>query len=512
MKYYIKTYGCQMNYSDSERIAGILDLAGYEKALGENKTDLIVLNICSVRKSAVDKIAGNFKKYKKYKARNPNFKTVITGCVLESDREKFEKLFDLIIDIKEIEKLPEKLNTKTKICHSEFISESITDFKKNDAMQIDQNILAIKTKQNVNQRKILNQIQDEKMQIINNKHIYNNDDYFKISPKHQSKITAFVPIMTGCDNFCSYCVVPYTRGREKSRPVEEIIDEIASLIKNGCKEIILLGQNVNSYSAKFSIFNFQFSIKSQISKLKIQNSDSITFPVLLRLINAIPGDFWIRFLTSHPKDMTEELIKTVAECEKCTEYIHLALQSGDDDILEKMNRKYTAKYYLDLVKKIRNAYKKDSPLLKNCPSIAISTDVIVGFPGETKKQFQNTVKVMEEAKFDMAYLNKYSPRAGTASAKLKDDVSWKEKKNREDILNKVLRETALENNQKYVGKVVEVLVEKINEKFMYGKTRSFKNVKIESSIKHQVSSIKQGQFSKIKITRAEAWGLEGEMV
>jgi tRNA-2-methylthio-N6-dimethylallyladenosine synthase len=456
-----------------------------------------VLNVCSVRKSAVDRIAGNFKKYKKFKEKNPNFRTVITGCVLESDREKFEKLFDLVVDIKDIEKLPKMLNVKTK-------SE--------------------------------------------NEQIYNINDYFQIAPKHQSKITAYAPIMTGCNNFCSYCVVPYTRGRENSRPAEEILDEVKNLVETGYKEIILLGQNVNSYKSQIPNTKYQINFISKnlkqmsfLSRNNIrdklqqeftatlnaanhtnfnnksnptnwilasagmtQSTELINFPELLKLINSISGNFWIRFLTSHPKDMTEELIKTVADCEKCAEHIHLALQSGDDEILEKMNRKYTAKHYLELIKLIR----------KYIPNVAISTDVIVGFPGETKKQFQNTAKVMKEAKFDMAYLNKYSLRTGTASAKLKDNVSWKEKKNREDILNKVLRKTALENNQKYVGEVVEVLIDEsrimnYESRIFYGKTRSFKNVKIGLSIKYPVLSIKQRQFVKIKITKAEAWGLEG---
>ncbi len=562
-----------MNYSDSERVAGVLEVAGYEKASSESEADLVALNVCSVRKSAVDRIAGNFKKYKKYKTKNPNFKTIITGCVLESDKKRFEKLFDLVIDIKEIGKLPERLSSvENKInclhssspaychkpdCHSELVSESIIDFKKDNIIQTDQNISEIKTKQNVNQEKIpelnsgqaLKQVQDDSLQVQNN---YNNDeqthknsDYFQIAPIRQSKITAFVPIMTGCDNFCSYCVVPYTRGREYSRPAEKILDEVRRLVENGCKEIILLGQNVNSYksSIKYQVLSIKQDSK-QVSFLCRQESivslnipkhtnfnnksnpinwipagvypvsyygagmtetieaeKLINFPSLLKLINNIPGDFWIRFLTSHPKDMTEELIKTVSECDKCAEYVHLALQSGDDDILKKMNRKYTANHFLRLIRLIR----------KHIPNAAISTDIIVGFPGETEKQFQNTADVMEKAKFDMAYLNKYSPRAGTASAKLADDVSWKEKKKRENILNKVLRKTALENNQKYIRKVVDVLVENIDDNFMYGKTRSFKNVKIGSSIKYQVLSIKQGQFAKIKITRAGAWGLEGEV-
>ncbi|MCK5123085.1 MAG: MiaB/RimO family radical SAM methylthiotransferase [Candidatus Pacebacteria bacterium] len=410
MKYHIKTYGCQMNYSDSERIASVLELAGYKKTAQESDADLIVINMCSVRKSAVDRIAGNFKKYKQYKKINPNLKIVLTGCVLESDRERFEKLFDVV---------------ETRHC---LVSTA--------------------------------------------------------KPHYQNKFSAYVPIMTGCNNFCSYCVVPYTRGREKSRPAEEIIGEITGLVDNKYKEIILLGQNVNSY-------------KSKVHKVESQKCD---FPKLLKLINNIPGNFWIRFLTSHPKDMTEELIKIIARCEKITPHIHLALQSGDDEILKKMNRKYTAEHFLDLVKLIR----------KYIPDVTITTDIIVGFPDETERQFQRTAEVMREAKFDMVYINKYSPRAGTASYKMKDDVSWEEKKRREKILTEILKKTALENNRKYVGKIVEVLVEKIDGSFIYGKTRSFKNVKM--GIKNRELGIKKGEFLEVKITKAKFWNLEGEVV
>jgi len=339
----------------------------------------------------------------------------------------------------------------------------------------------------------------------------------------------------------------------------EILDEISDLVKNGYKEIILLGQNVNSYKSQISSISCHsaFDAESIITHNSPTHNNpnnkpnpanwipasagmtqSVNFPILLKLINAIPGDFWIRFLTSHPKDMTEELIKTVSECEKCAEYIHLALQSGDDEILKKMNRKYTAEYYLKLIKKIRASFASIRSGFGRYP--AISTDIIVGFPGETEKQFLHTAKVMKEAKFDMAYLNKYSPRAGTASAKLDDDVSWEEKKRRENILNEILRKTALENNQKYIGEVVETLVEKINNNLIYGKTRSFKNVKITAGSivpsglwsqnakrdKSQSMNAKRlhsleartmepanliGQFVKIKITRAGAWGLEGEI-
>ena len=470
MKYYIKTYGCQMNHSDSERIASILEAVKYEKVLFEDKADLIVINMCSVRKSAVDRVAGNFKRYKKYKKKNPNLKIVLTGCVVESDRERFEKLFDLVIDIKEIEQLSDRL----------FNGQADLPDK---------------------------QAQSD----------YNN--YFNIKPNYQNNFSAYVPIMTGCNNFCSYCVVPYTRGREYSRPVKEVLNEVTELVENGYKEIILLGQNVNSYESqttnKFKISSqrlvFSQGGQQRLGRKnpkhipcfvsRIPNSKTINFPILLNLINDIPGNFWIRFLTSHPKDITEDLIRSVAECEKVTPYIHLALQSGDDEILKKMNRKYTSEHFLNLVKIIR----------KYIPNVAITTDVIIGFPAETEKQFQKTAEVMKKAKFDMVYINKYSPRVGTVSAKLEDSVNWKEKKRRENILTEILKETALENNQKYIGKTVNILIDKLGENLICGKTESFKNVRVKLKVTNYRSKIKKGEFTEVKIVEADAWGLKGKI-
>lgn len=459
-----------MNHSDSERIASILEAVKYEKVLFEDKADLIVINMCSVRKSAVDRVAGNFKRYKKYKKKNPNLKIVLTGCVVESDRERFEKLFDLVIDIKEIEQLSDRL----------FNGQADLPDK---------------------------QAQSD----------YNN--YFNIKPNYQNNFSAYVPIMTGCNNFCSYCVVPYTRGREYSRPVKEVLNEVTELVENGYKEIILLGQNVNSYESqttnKFKISSqrlvFSQGGQQRLGRKnpkhipcfvsRIPNSKTINFPILLNLINDIPGNFWIRFLTSHPKDITEDLIRSVAECEKVTPYIHLALQSGDDEILKKMNRKYTSEHFLNLVKIIR----------KYIPNVAITTDVIIGFPAETEKQFQKTAEVMKKAKFDMVYINKYSPRVGTVSAKLEDSVNWKEKKRRENILTEILKETALENNQKYIGKTVNILIDKLGENLICGKTESFKNVRVKLKVTNYRSKIKKGEFTEVKIVEADAWGLKGKI-
>jgi len=330
MKYFIKTFGCQQNESDSERLAAFFEKQGYNKTEELEEADLIVVNACSVRQTAVDRVLGLQKKFEHLKA-----KKILTGCVLKSDRKKFEKFFDKILSIKEF---------------------------------------------------------------LGNKYLSD------LRPTYKFSESAFVPIMTGCDNYCTYCVVPYTRGREVSRKSEKIISEVKNLVSRGYKEITLLGQNVNSYE--------------------------YGFVGLLKKLNDIPGVFTIKFLTNHPKDFSDELINIIARCKKIAKEIHLPIQSGDDEILKRMNRGYTARQYKDLVKKIR----------KRIPDVKLSTDVIVGFPGETRKQFENTVKLFKEIKFDKAYIAKYSPRVGTAAAKFKDDVSLKEKKRRWNILNELVNE------------------------------------------------------------------------
>ena len=288
--------------------------------------------------------------------------------------------------------------------------------------------------------------------------------------------------MTGCNNFCSYCIVPYVRGREMSRPPQEVIKEVKDLIRKGYKEIILLGQNVNSYNPQLNDLTTKQPLKD--------------FPDLLEYIAKLPGNFWLSFLTSHPKDLSDKLIKVIAENINICPYINLPVQSGDNEILKKMNRKYTIKQYVELVKKIR----------KNIPGVAISTDIIVGFPGETKKQFANSVKLFKDIKYDMAYLNQYSPRQGTASAKLAETVLHSEKEKRERELDKVLNQTALAINKKLICRTLDVLVERKGKGDLWlGKTRTFKVVKFNSDKKLL------GKFVKIKITKAKSFGLEGKI-
>jgi len=334
MKYHIITFGCQMNKSDSERIASILEEKGHKPALKINEADLILVNMCSVRQSAVDRIFGLSQKFSNLKIQNPNLKIILTGCVLKQDRPKFAKIFDQILKLK---------------------------------------------------------------------------DLLKLQPKCQNKSLAYIPISNGCNNFCSYCVVPYTRGPLICRDHKEILNEVKNAIKKGFGELWLLGQNVNSYQSPTDSF--------------------ITFPKLLKMVNDIPGDFIIRFISPNPKNFSDELIDVIAQSKKIAKYLNLPVQSGDNQILKTMNRPYTVEQYKNLVKKIR----------KKIPDINLSTDVIVGFPGETKKQFENTAKLFKEIKFNIAYIAKYSPRSGTAAFKMKNDVPLEEKKRRENLLRKIIQ-------------------------------------------------------------------------
>jgi tRNA-2-methylthio-N6-dimethylallyladenosine synthase len=293
--------------------------------------------------------------------------------------------------------------------------------------------------------------------------------------------------MTGCNNFCSYCVVPYARGREFSRPSKDISQEIKQLVATGYKEIILLGQNVNSYQPELS-----------------KNEKIANFPTLLEKIDQISGVFWIRFLTSHPKDMSNDLIKLIADSRKITNYIHLPFQSGSNRILKLMKRKYTIEHYLKLITKIRI----------KIPQVALSTDIIVGFPGETQEDFGKTAQVMKTVGFDMAYISAFSSRPGTIANKMEDNVSEIEKKERKRILTEILKQTAFENNQKYIGEKVKVLIEKkktspSNKCIYLGKTETYKNIRINLSTSQ---SVKVGEFLKVKVTGAGIFGLEGIML
>lgn len=447
--YHIITIGCQMNKSDSERIAGYLEKYGYIFSENRDKADLVVVTTCGVRQSAEDRVYGLIPKIKKA---NKKTRIVLTGCLSQREdvRRRLEKYVDIWLPITQLENLSKQLRVKTQIA--------------------DKNLGG------------------------------SLGNYLSMAPKYKNTFSAFVPIGNGCDNFCAYCVVPHARGREVYRPAEEIIAEVESLVKREYKEIVLIAQNVNSYKSVKSNLAYRQAGVYKVRKVK-SFENNIYFPDLFRMVNNIEGDFWIRFATSHPKDMSDELIKAIAECEKVCEHIHLPVQAGDNEVLRRMNRKYTREHYVGLIKKIR----------KNIPEASITTDVIIGFPGETKKQFEQTAKLFREVKFDMAYISQYSPRSGTASAKMKDDVEKIEKKRREEELMKILRKTSLANNKKYIGKTVEILVEgRGKDGNFFGKTRTGKQVrsnKLEVRNKNLI-----GEFVKVKIDKVKDFGLSGTLV
>ncbi len=408
MTYHIITYGCQMNKNDSKRIKKLFEESGLKEA-SEMKCDFLIINACSVRGRVVDRIRGKLNNLSDDKT------LILTGCVLDEDKKELADRFDYVLDIK---RLP--------LWHK--------------------------------------QIKKLKDPSIKGK-------YFEIEAK-RDKPVAYVPIMTGCDNFCSYCAVPYVRGRESSRKPEEILEEIKKLTTKGFKEIWLLGQNVNSYN-------------------KGKKPD---FPDLLKMVNNLEGDFWIRFTSSHPKDFSNKLIEVMSKCEKVTEYLNLPIQSGDDNILKAMNRPYKIEVYKNIVKNVR----------KEIPNVTLSTDIIVGFPGETKEAFKNTEKLLKEIKFDMVYIARYSPRPSTEAAKLDDNVSDKEKKRRAKKLTELLKKQSLRKNKKLIGKKTTFLPTHYKNRTLTGKTRGYKTIKVEGSKKIL------NRFREVKIIGATTFGLKGK--
>lgn len=445
-KYYIKTLGCQMNIADSERIASILESYNLRETSNIKEADIIIFNTCSVRQSAEDRIFGLNKILKKLKIKNSKLKIILTGCMMHYSQKELKKrlpYIDVFLDIKKVPELPRILKLKAK---------------------------------------------SSKLKI-------NPKDYLSIEAKNFSPFTAFVPISFGCNNFCAYCIVPLSRGREYSRPTKEILKEVKRLVREGYKEIWLLGQNVNSYGIEEKTLWDNKTRRNTKPKL---SNNCVSFADLLRRANAIGGNFWIRFTSPHPKDFSDDLIKAMAECKKVTPYLNLPVQSGDDEILKKMNRQYTVNQYKNLVAKIRKAI----------PNITLSTDIIVGFPTESQKQFNNTARLFKDVEFDMAYISRYSPRPKTAAAKIyKDDISREEKERRYKLLTAILKKTALKKNKQYIGKTANVLIENYKKGFFFGKTDTYKTVKISASEKNPEKLI--GQFAKVKITKVNDFGLFG---
>lgn len=433
---YIRSFGCQLNISDGEKVKGLLKQAGYSFTDDETKADLIILNTCAVRENAEDRVFGIVGSMKKLKEIKPSLIIGISGCMTAQEHiaEKIKKSYpqvDFVVGTSAISSIPKML---------------------------------------------LDCLNGQKFGVD----ISEYDDFSEVMEQvRESKFKASVPVMFGCNNFCTYCIVPYVRGRERSRKPDDIISEVKSLVENGYKEIMLLGQNVNSYGNDFGEVN--------------------AFPKLLRKLNKIEGDFIIRFMSSHPKDASKELIDTIFECDKIAKHLHLPLQSGSSDVLNRMNRRYTAEKYLETVNYIRN---KDS-------EFSLTTDLIVGFPNESEEDFNATLDIIKQVKYDNIYSFIYSKRSGTKAAEMPDFVSDEVKGQRMRELLEIQREISSENYRRFIGKKMRVLVDDVSKKregYVSGKSNEFIIVEFEG----RKSLI--GQFVDVEITDSMNWAVIGRIV
>ena len=464
-KYHLLALGCQMNVSDGERAAKVLEDIGYTKAASETEADLMMVIACSVRQSAVDRVHGKIATWEKLKKKK-TLVTILSGCVLPHDKERLGKRFDLVLDIKNLLNLPAEL---VKLKDSKLPPEQI----------------------GLHQEKYA-------------------DNYFAVRPKYSNGFQAYVPIMTGCNAFCTYCAVPYTRGRELSRQPQDILTEVAQLVKHGYKEITLLGQIINKYMIqvddKFMAWLEEFKKDNNIPDLPELHSEYFTekklfkFPQLLALCASLPGDYWLRYTSSHPKWFTDELIETLAKYHKLHHHAHLPVQAGHDVILKRMLRPYTIEEYKKIVHKLRI----------KIPDLAVTTDCIVGFPGETREQFESTLDLFREMKYDMAFTAQFSPRPGSVAGKWEDDVPHAEKEFREKELTDVLRQTTFDHNQALLNTKQRVLIYKTSKKNTgfeaEGRTGGMKPIRFTTP------TDMTGQFVNVKVTKAEPWHLKGNLV
>lgn len=446
LKYTILTMGCQLNENDSEKLCGMLEKMGYTKTEKQNDADLSLFNTCCVRENAEDKLFGKLGELKRLKEQK-GIIIAIGGCMMQekhiTDKIKESYPFvDILFGTHTLHKFPEDLY--------KVIEEKR---KLEDILDIDGKI------------------------------------YEGLPIKRDSKIKASVTIMNGCNNFCSYCIVPYVRGRERSRQPRDIIEEVKKLAKEGYKEITLLGQNVNSYLRVEREKNIPFEEYQGVN----------SFATLLRAINKIDGIERIRFISPHPKDFTDDVIEAIADCEKVCKLVHLPLQSGNTKVLKEMNRKYTKEQYLNLVEKMKS----------KIPNLTLSTDIIVGFPGETDEEFEDTLEVVEKVRFEQVYMFIYSRRVGTPGDKMQNQIPEDIKHKRFDKLKALVESQIEENNKKYIGTTQKILVEgesKNNSNMLSGRTESNKVVIFEGS-KELIDKI-----INIKIISQHMWYLKGEIL
>ena len=434
-KAYVRSFGCQLNVSDGEKIKGLLKKMGYVFTEDEHEADLIILNTCAVRESAEDRVFGIVGSMKKLKELKPSLIIGIAGCMTAQSHiaEKIKKSYpqvDIVLGTSAINALPKLL---LEALHGARFSADISEY----------------------------------------------DDFSEAAEQvRDSSFKASVPIMFGCNNFCTYCIVPYVRGRERSRRAEDIIEEVRGLAASGYKEIMLLGQNVNSYGKDLE--------------------NGMSFPQLLRELDSIEGDFIIRFMSSHPKDASKELIDTIFECEKVAKHLHLPVQSGSSDVLRRMNRHYDIEKYLGIVDYI---YSRD-------PDFSLTTDLIVGFPDESDEEFRETLELIKKVRYDNIYSFIYSKRSGTKAADMPDGISDEEKGQRMRELLSVQRDVSSEHYKRFIGKTMRVLVDDVSKKkqgYLTGKSNEFIIVEFEGD-----SSL-IGQFVDVEITDAMNWAVSGRI-
>ena len=435
--YHIMTFGCQMNEHDSEIMAGMLEEMGYRETEKRGEADIILINTCSIRENADKRFFGSLGQLKRLHREKPEMIVGVCGCMMQQQhiidaiRRKYSWV-DLVFGTHNIHELPGLIN----------------------------DIL--------NDREKIVSVWEEHRGIFEG-----------LPSKRRYPFKAFVNITYGCNNFCTYCIVPYTRGRERSRRPEDILREVRELAANGVKEVMLLGQNVNSYG--------------------LADGFEMDFADLIYAVNEIEGIERIRFMTSHPKDLSDKLIGAYRDCEKLACHIHLPVQAGSNRVLKRMNRKYTRESYLELIRKLREATDGQ---------IAITTDIIVGFPGETEEDFDETLSLMAEVQYDSAFTFLYSPRPGTPAAEYDDQIPEEVKHERFNRMREVLDAGMADNNAVYEGRIEKVLVEgpsRKNKKTLTGRTESMKIVNFVGTPEMV------GRIVKVKITEAKTYSLEGEV-
>ncbi len=443
--YHILTMGCQLNENDSEKLCGMLETMGYQKAENQSQADIILFNTCCVRENAEERLFGKIGELKNLKEEK-GIIIAIGGCMMQekhiTDKIKQSYPFvDILFGTHTLHKFPENLYKALK-----------EKKKQEDIIDIEGEI------------------------------------HEGLPIKRDSKFKASVTIMNGCNNFCSYCIVPYVRGRERSRKPKDIIDEIKELAKQGYKEVTLLGQNVNSYLRVEREKNIPFEEYEGVN----------SFATLLYAINKIDGIERIRFVSPHPKDFTDDVIQAIAKCDKVCKLVHLPLQAGSSKVLKEMNRKYTKEQYLTLVEKMK----------KTIPNLTLSTDIIVGFPGETDEEFEDTLDVVKKVNYEQVYMFIYSRRVGTPGDRMENQIPEEIKHKRFDKLKSLVESQIAENNKKYIGTKQKILVEgtsKNNDNMLTGRTDSNKVVVFEGEKKLI------GTMQEVEITSEHMWYLKGEI-